>query len=143
MAKEIKGFFKEYRWLSNFYLCKVEYEGIVYPSVEHAYQISKAIEKPPENVLNDLLGLSPGKIKNVGRWLPIKSYWESLKVPIMFTLCLIKFSTNKDLKQKLIDTGDAYLEETNTWGDTFWGVCGGVGENHLGDILMTVRRNLP
>lgn len=53
-----------------------------------------------------------------------------------------KFSQNKDLKKMLLDTGDSYLEETNTWGDTYWGVCNGVGKNHLGDILMDTRTTL-
>ena len=31
------------------------------------------------------------------------------------------------------------LVEGNTWGDRFWGVCGGVGLNWLGRLLMQVR----
>ena len=31
------------------------------------------------------------------------------------------------------------IVEGNTWGDVFWGVCNGIGENHLGNILMDVR----
>ena len=31
------------------------------------------------------------------------------------------------------------IVEENTWGDTFWGVCKGVGENHLGKLLMEIR----
>ena len=39
-------------------------------------------------------------------------------------------------------TGDAELIEGNNWGDTFWGVCNGVGENHLGKLLMARRAQL-
>ena len=42
----------------------------------------------------------------------------------------------------LLATGDAKIVEGNTWGDVFWGVCNGVGENHLGEILMKVRQDL-
>ena len=45
-------------------------------------------------------------------------------------------------KQKLIDTGDIELVEVNSWGDTFYGVCNGVGENHLGKLLMKIRKEL-
>jgi predicted NAD-dependent protein-ADP-ribosyltransferase YbiA (DUF1768 family) len=31
------------------------------------------------------------------------------------------------------------LIEGNWWGDTYWGVCNGVGENHLGKLLMKIR----
>ena len=34
MIKEFQG---KYRFLSNFYPVFVEYEGEIYPSVEHAY----------------------------------------------------------------------------------------------------------
>ena len=46
------------------------------------------------------------------------------------------------MSNKLLGTGDTYLEEGNTWNDTFWGVCNGVGENNLGRILMEVREEL-
>ena len=44
-----------------------------------------------------------------------------------------------DLAQKLIATGNAYLEEGNQWGDKFWGTVNGTGENMLGKILMKER----
>lgn len=31
--------------------------------------------------------------------------------------------------------------EENNWGDKFWGTVNGVGENHLGKILMRIRDN--
>jgi len=34
------------------------------------------------------------------------------------------------------------LEETNTWGDKYWGVCNGEGENQLGKLLMKIRENI-
>ena len=50
----------------------------------------------------------------------------------------IKYS-NEELKQKLLATQNLYLEETNTWGDTFWGVCNGKGYNMLGHLTMAIR----
>ena len=43
---------------------------------------------------------------------------------------------------KIVDTEDMELIEGNSWGDTFWGVCDGVGENNLGKVLMRVRDRL-
>ena len=37
-----KGFSGEYEFLSNFYPCRIVYNGITYPSVEHAYQDRKS-----------------------------------------------------------------------------------------------------
>jgi hypothetical protein len=59
----------------------------------------------------------------------------------MVDLLCQKF-TNSELRQKLLATEDAILIEGNTWGDTFWGVCKGVGKNHLGKILMAIRKEL-
>jgi len=53
-----------------------------------------------------------------------------------------KFSQSKKLSELLLSTGDKYLEETNNWGDEFWGVCNEVGENNLGKILIRVRKKL-
>jgi predicted NAD-dependent protein-ADP-ribosyltransferase YbiA (DUF1768 family) len=39
----------------------------------------------------------------------------------------------------LAATSPAELIEGNTWHDTFWGVCDGIGENNLGRLLMKIR----
>ena len=51
---------------------------------------------------------------------------------------------NEVLKALLLATGDAELQEGNTWNDTFWGVSSktGKGKNTLGKILMKVRGEL-
>ncbi len=50
-----------------------------------------------------------------------------------------KFSPEMILSEMLEATGDAELIEGNHWGDTFWGVCNGVGQNNLGKLLMAIR----
>ena len=40
-ARKIGGFVAEYRWLSNYFPCRVEWEGRVYGSAEAAYQSGK------------------------------------------------------------------------------------------------------
>ncbi|MBK9336371.1 MAG: NADAR family protein [Lewinellaceae bacterium] len=58
--------------------------------------------------------------------------------------CLeLKFSQEPFLTW-LLETGDANLQEGNTWSDTFWGVDleTGAGENNLGKLLMEIREHL-
>ena len=74
-----------------------------------------------------------------GRQVDIRTDWEDRKLDVMTKLLKEKF-TNPDLKEKLLATGDQLLVEDNTWGDRFWGQVGGVGENHLGKLLMQVRK---
>ena len=57
----------------------------------------------------------------------------------MFDIVLSKFASNPVLKNLLLDTNNEELIEGNTWNDTYWGVCNGEGQNHLGKILMKVR----
>ena len=54
------------------------------------------------------------------------------------------YADYEDLKQQLLATGELVLEEGNIWGDTFWGVDAQTreGRNHLGRILMRVRKEL-
>lgn len=40
--KTINRFHGEYGFLSNFHLCPIEYDGIIWPSVEHRKNLSEA-----------------------------------------------------------------------------------------------------
>lgn len=136
---KIDSFSGEYRFLSNFWPCEIKYAGIVYPSVENAYQAQKFIKSP--TVMYQFKNISASKAKRLARSLDhIDPEWDKRKYFIMYDLVTIKFLYNEELKQKLINTGDALLIEGNSWGDTYWGVCDGVGDNNLGKILMNVRK---
>lgn len=137
--ENIKGFFGDYRWMSNFHMCEVEYEGILYPSSEHAYQAAKSTD---EGVRRLFTTGSAADIKSLGRKITMRSDWESVKYQVMSDILLDKFLSHPNLKQKLLDTGNKYLEETNWWKDKIWGVYRGEGTNWLGKILMEIREKL-
>jgi ribA/ribD-fused uncharacterized protein len=136
----IKGFTSdEYRWLSNFYSADVEFEGLIFPSTEHAYQAAKCFD--PER-RKEFITLTAGQAKKLGRKVEVRADWDNVKCDVMETVLRSKFTRHADLREKLLATGDKYLEETNWWGDTYWGVCRGVGMNMLGCALMKIRREL-
>lgn len=135
----IKGFFGEYRWLSNFEPCKVFYEGLEYSSSENAYQAAKSLDL---EVKLEISKLSPSESKKISKKIEIRPDWEEIKYEVMFSVVFDKFTRNKELKKKLLSTGNKYLEETNHWNDKFYGVCNGDGLNVLGNIIMEVRRIL-
>lgn len=76
--------------------------------------------------------------KRAGQRLALRPDWEQIKQAVMLNLQRQKYSY-PELRTLLLATGNLELIEGNTWGDTYWGVCNGVGDNWLGKILMQVR----
>lgn len=136
----INRFHGDYRFLSNFWPAKVKLDGITYPTVEHAYQAAKTTDARHREAIR--AAISPGFAKRIGKLLVLRPDWEQVRLDIMYDLVSQKFRNDADLKDRLLGTGGAWLIEGNTWGDTFWGVCNGIGKNHLGKILMDVRGEL-
>ena len=136
----IKSFQGRHRFLSNFFLAPVLYDGIEYPSSEHAYQAAKSVRTSAKEYIAKLA--TAGAAKSYGKKVGLRPDWEDIKLDVMFQIVSAKFSQNPELRESLVATGEKELVEGNTWGDTFWGVCDGVGENHLGKILMRVRKAL-
>jgi hypothetical protein len=136
---QIKGFFGDYRFLSNFELGDCLHGGILYPSSENAYQAAKSLDP---QVRSQFANITPSESKKLGRQIQVREDWEEVKYGIMYSIVLDKFTRNSKLGDLLIETGDRYLEETNHWGDKIWGVCDGVGTNWLGKILMDVRNQI-
>lgn len=141
MQKVIEFFTGDYKFLSNFYPCPVEFEGYKYPSVENAYQAAKTW-----NVEDKVMFLTctAGQAK---RWgspkgrIKIQENWEDMKYGIMRHLVRKKFK-EYPFRLALLSTGDARLEEGNWWGDRVWGKMDGIGKNWLGEILMDVRAEI-
>ena len=132
----ISGFKGRYSFLSNFYPCQVVLDGEVYPSVEHAFQAAKASDPTQRTAIRQ--AETPRQARTLGKHISLRKDWEQVKIGIMEDLLLKKFEDPR-LKSRLLGTGDQYLQETNWWGDTFWGVCNGKGFNHLGKLLMKLR----
>lgn len=126
----------EYRWLSNFHKCTIEYEGIVYPSVENYYQ---AMKSDDIDIRKKVSNMSAAESKAYGKTIEPKD-WNSKKLEIMRIGLELKFS-HEDLKEKLISTGDRIIQEGNNWNDLYWGVdiMTKEGENNLGKLIMNIR----
>ena len=134
----INGFFDEFRFLSNFWYSKVTMGGYFYPTVEHAYQAAKFTSVEEQKLIRE--ATTPGRAKRVSyKMATFREDWDDVRVSIMRELVRQKFLRHDDLREMLLLTHPHELEETNHWGDVFWGVCDGVGENQLGKILMKVR----
>jgi len=137
---KIAEFGGHHRFLSNFWPSEIEFEGSTYATVEHAYQAAKTLDLEERRRIAGLA--TPAEAKRAGRALTPRADWEQVKFEVMEGCVRQKFATHAELRELLIDTGDAELEEGNTWGDRVWGVYEGQGENRLGKILMKVREEL-
>jgi ribA/ribD-fused uncharacterized protein len=136
----IKGFIDEYRWLSNFHQCPIFFRGMCFSSTEAAYQAAKcAFPEDARRFESYSAAESKRMSKQITRMVP---GWDRQKLYVMAEVVFYKFLHHHELRKKLLETGDRYIEETNHWNDTFWGVCNGIGENKLGKILMATRAYL-
>lgn len=148
--KEINSFSGEYRPLSNFWPVKINLNGIIFSTVEHAYQASKTTNISIREEISFLS--SPAKAKNF--WNETENThpthnWKIIRLTIMEKLISQKFSFDNEvmLIRFLTDTKNNKLVEGNDWGDIFWGMVKDEkmiwqGENNLGKILMDHRKRL-
>lgn len=144
MTNSVISFNGQYKFLSNFHSSQIEFEGLVYPTVEHAYQAAKTLD----NIVREFIRnqVTPGEAKRAGRNISLREDWEDVKLTIMATLLRKKFY-DPVLKAALLQTGEAELKELNYWHDQFWGSCtclkhNDTGDNNLGRLLMELREEL-
>jgi hypothetical protein len=151
----INSFSGRWHFLSNFHPCKIEYQGIVYPSVEHYYVAMKVKGDQFFNGLyitsadcRELISKLPsaGEAKRFGTQIKLRKDWDIIKLSIMEWGLIEKFK-DESLKQMLLSTGDQELIEENFWHDNFWGSCScskcnNSGDNNLGKLLMKIRKDI-
>lgn len=129
-------FRKEYYFLSNMYKCYILYKGIKFSCVEAAFQAQKDINRSHE--FEKLDGF---EAKKLGRRVNMRKDWDVIKIDLMRELLEIIFLDHPELANKLKKINEPIVEENN-WGDTFWGCCHGIGQNHLGQLLEEIKSQL-
>jgi ribA/ribD-fused uncharacterized protein len=151
----INRFDGRYSFLSNFYPCKIEHQGITYPSVEHYYVAMKCNSNQTFDGVyytpvdfREMIAIvkSPGHVKKIGQKIKIRPDWDSKKLEFMTWAVNEKFK-DPALKEMLLMTGNVDIVEGNYWHDIYWGQCScekcaGKGKNHLGKLLMEIRSEL-
>jgi len=124
-------------FLSNFANFPIRLRDKTWPTTEHYFQAQKF----PRSEIEDLIrqAATPNEAKALGsKNVTKRSNWPEIKEQIMYEALLAKFTQHKELKQKLLDTGERELIE-NT-GDLYWGNNEQLtGLNRLGILLMEVR----
>lgn len=139
-SEMINSFTGQHQFLSNFYPCKIQVFGLEFLNSEAAFQSQKFLDKDAQ-LQFCCIDASTAKHLGHSRQWRLRSDWEQVKVTIMKQVLQAKFS-DPILGRLLVDTYPQKLVEGNTWGDTYWGVCDGVGHNMLGRLLMKTREKL-
>jgi ribA/ribD-fused uncharacterized protein len=137
---------KPYGAFSNLYRREVVFEGVTYPTSEHAYQAGKPRKDAVRNWL--LAAPSPSLLAMAAHGLyvwDIQPDWSKMKFDRMKRVLQAKFTQHEDLAKLLLSTGKARLVEVATVDNLVnrtWGEVDGVGKNMLGKLLMEVRDEL-
>ena len=131
----------KYAFLSNIYSCPVHYDGETFPCVETAFQYAKTHDASQftDNNGHFVDGFTARKI---GRSVKLPDDWKNERLTVMYELLEDKFCNNENMRRALKGTGNIFIQEDNTWGDTFWGVCQGKGYNMLGRMIMEIRQTI-
>lgn len=147
---------EENGYLSNWYLSKFIVDDITYSSMEQYMMYQKAICFNDIEISEKILSIDDvSKIKRLGREISNydENYWNGVRQIIVYEGLIAKFSQNKDLKNKLIETKDCFLAECAVK-DKIWGIGLSMsdpnrfnkdlwnGKNLLGYALMKVRDKL-
>ncbi|NET97589.1 NADAR domain-containing protein [Okeania sp. SIO1H2] len=128
--------------LSNFYLCKIKFEGVIYRSAEHAYQFIKC-EFFHRNKLAEIAknkqtaAQAKACVGGLGR---NNSGWQNYKKGLMERILIAKFDSVPEFRDALKETGTRRLRHPVP--DPYWG-CGsdGNGQDLLSSLLMHLRQS--
>ena len=132
----IPEFRNYWEFLSNMYPAPITLGNVTYTCAEAAFQAAKLQDKTTRHIF---AGLTGKEAKALGRRVSLRPDWENIKVDVMRWVVSEKFKQNPKIRLPLLRLIEDDLIEGNTWGDTFWGVCNGKGQNWLGKILMEYR----
>ena len=147
---------EENGYLSNWYISEFKIDSIKFSSMEQYMMYKKAIVFNDNKIAKAILETTDvSKIKALERQVSNynDTYWNGVRQNIVYKGLLEKFSQNKDLKKRLLNTGNDILAECAVQ-DKIWGIGLSIkdvnrwdmekwrGENLLGFALMLVREEL-
>lgn len=137
-----------YTYFSPYTGHAIEIDGVVYPTVEHAYQCARYTDK---KIIEEIRAARSA----VKAW-EISTKYKPTQIPefkkdehrlaVMKKLMRLKAKQHADVRQALIDSGDMKIVKhivTSPPGDGFWDDGeDGTGLNHMGRMWMEIRGEL-
>jgi ribA/ribD-fused uncharacterized protein len=136
---------RPYGAFSNLFRRTVIFEGLEFPTAEHAYQAGKPRKKEVREWI--LSAPTPSLVAIAAHGLytwDIVPNWAEIKFDRMRQVLRAKFE-DEELQELLLSTGSARLVESgrvNNPVNRTWGEVNGKGLNMLGVLLMELRTEL-
>jgi hypothetical protein len=90
MKQPILGFFGDFRVLSNFWPCVIEYCGYSYQNTEAAFQGNKSNSQEDKERFSSM---TAAEAKRESKKLRLRDDWLAVRDQIMLDLIRIKFSS--------------------------------------------------
>jgi predicted NAD-dependent protein-ADP-ribosyltransferase YbiA (DUF1768 family)/pSer/pThr/pTyr-binding forkhead associated (FHA) protein len=145
-ADAIRCFEGEYQFLAPDFPCPVCLQDDIsqflsFPSYEHALQASRVTDLQLRKTIQEVVDGAREVKRLVGG--KQRENWKDSCLVIAEQLIRDKFTRNKELRKKLMDTNRKAIIYSNKFGDLFWGVNDvEKGLNHLGLLLERVREQI-
>ncbi len=123
----------------------IEIDGVVYPTVEHAYQCARYTDKNIiEEIRNAKSAVLAWEVSTKYKHLQISEFKdEKHKLKVMKEVMRQKALQHADVRNALVDSGDLKIIKhivTPPSGDGFWDDGeDGNGLNHIGKMWMEIR----
>lgn len=140
---KIDSFTGYFEFMHNNFQTPVYFEGILYPSVTHAYHAARSLDDKTRRAI--LHAETFQVLGNIAIRIEDPKDWQTRKIKVMEQLLRDKFRRSEELQEKLrLTEGRAlimtYEEEKKN--NLYWGIVKGKGQNQLGRILMKIRGDL-
>lgn len=141
-SKTVLFYTHENSVFDNFSAFQVFWGGILWPTVEHAYQATKFTDPVIISIIRETR--SPYEAKRLARVYKgnVRVNWLAVELTIMEDILRAKLAQHEYVQRKLIETGDAELVEDSP-SDSFWGRGPDwKGQNQMGKLWMKLRDEL-
>ena len=140
-----------YIYFSPYTAHAIELDGVVYPTVEHAYQCQRYSKETQKDIIEEIRAAhSPVKAWEVStkyKHIQLPEFKKEVhKRAVMKKLMKLKALQHEEVRKALMDSQDQKIVKhilTYPPGDGWWddGVDG-TGENQMGEIWMEIREEL-
>jgi GTP cyclohydrolase II len=130
--------YEQLGFLSNFFPCRILFDGKLWKSTEHIYQASKFNDPKVQEDVRQIELPRDAFLFSRENQKHIRVDWEAVKLEMMFNILMEKFIQNNHLREELLFCNGYFVE--NSQKDYFWGIGeDGNGENNLGKLLSKVK----